>query len=175
MSGRGGKGKTTHYPADLFALGPTKGQSRVDPSEAKRAPQTHSKPVPSHGVPGKHKPLTIMRAKVIMRVDVMIIFPASGSSERKREAPSSGMSSMMLPKKPKLSPSVGAIHSRGVAGPAPTVSAPPITGADFWETVAVEIEPSEFVAEVLKANDAGQTDKVVCMALETCLKVFFKN
>lgn len=167
MSGRGGKGKTTHYPADLFALGPTKGQSRVDPSEAKRAPQTHSKPVPSHGIPGKHKFPTILRTKVIMRGDTMTICVASGSSERKREAPSSGMSSMMIPKKPKLSPSVGTIHSRGVSGPAPAVSAPPVTGADFWETVAVEIEPSEFVAEVLKANDAGQTDKVVCAAMKT--------
>lgn len=50
MSGRG-KGKTPHYPVDLFALG-SKTQSRVDTGEPKRPPPTHSKPVPSHGIPG---------------------------------------------------------------------------------------------------------------------------
>ena len=51
MSGRGGKGKTPHYPSDLYALG-SKTQSRIETGESKRPPQTHSKPVPSHGIPG---------------------------------------------------------------------------------------------------------------------------
>ncbi|KAJ1532280.1 hypothetical protein ONE63_000894 [Megalurothrips usitatus] len=139
-SGRGGKSKTPLYPADLFALG---SKQRVDSGDPKRPPQSHSKPVSSHGIPG--------------------------ASERKREATSSGISSMMMAKKQKVAQS-GTILNRGVAGPPPSTSTPVVPGADVWETVAIETEPSELVAEVLKANDLGQTDKVVgqiCGALRT--------
>lgn len=135
MTGRGGKSKTPHYPADLFALG-SKGSSRVDAGESKRPTQPHSKPVPSH-----------------------VIIP--GPTDRKREAPPSTISSIMLAKKPKVTPSVGTILSRGVAGPTSSVSAPLSSGVDTWETVAIDTEPSGLVVEVLKANDLGETDKVV--------------
>lgn len=132
MSGRGGKGKPNYnYPVNVFALG-SKAPSRVDSGDSKRPSQPHPKPGSSHGLPGP--------------------------TDRKREAAPSSMS--MLAKKPKIVPSVGAIH-RGGAGPGPSVSAPLIPGADVWETIAIDTEASELVAEVLKSNDLGQTDKVV--------------
>lgn len=162
LPGRGGKSKTPHYPADLFALG-SKGPSRVDAGEPKRPTQPHSKPVPSHGIPGMiclfylslfpmPSPLSHSREPQSLCV--------SGPPDRKREAPP-GMSSMMLAKKPKVTPSVGTILSRGVAGPTSSASVPPPPGVDTWETVAIDTEPSGLVVEVLKANDLGETDKVV--------------
>lgn len=68
---------------------------------------------------------------------------------------------MILAKKPKTVPNVATILSRGVAGPGPAVSAPQALGTDTWESVAIDTEPSVLVVEVLKANDLGETDKVV--------------
>lgn len=71
---------------------------------------------------------------------------------------------MMLAKKPKVVSNVGTILNRGVASAGPSsVSAPQTPGADAWESVAIDTEPSELVAEVLKANDLAQTDRVVCV------------
>ena len=71
----------------------------------------------------------------------------------------------MLAKKPKVVSNVATILNRGVASASagPSVSLPQSSGADAWESVAIDAEPSELVPEVLKANDLTQTEKVVCI------------
>lgn len=49
--GRGGKGKTPQYPADIFALGVKSG--RLDSSDGKRSGIVHGKSTNTHGLSGK--------------------------------------------------------------------------------------------------------------------------
>jgi hypothetical protein len=61
-------------------------------------------------------------------------------------------------KKSKL---VGGVLSRGTVGgssPVPTTSA---MSSDAWESLVIEVDPSELVTNVLDAADADDLDKVV--------------
>lgn len=54
---------------------------------------------------------------------------------------------------------------------------PPTTAtsaSESWESVAVEVEPTEIVHVVLDAYQAGQTEKCVCIQ-KMCVILFFKN
>lgn len=118
-TGRGTKNKIAQHPSDLFALGSKGG--RNESSDSKRPGVIHGKSVPSS---------------------------SSSSSDRKKEAPSGSLQSMIPAKKAKLSTHV--THSRS-----------PISSAEAWEVVAIECDPPDLVPMVLEANDNDEGDKVI--------------
>lgn len=77
--------------------------------------------------------------------------PVSGT-DRKRE----GVSAPIIPsKKTKLS-------SSGLSSSSSTSrSSGSISNADAWETLALDVDPADFVLQVLEASDADEADKVV--------------
>lgn len=81
----------------------------------------------------------------------------SGSSERKREAPSSQNLPILTSKKAKTV--VGSPTPLGrPASSSPSTS----TGnSESWETIALDVDASELVHSVLDAYQAGQLDKSV--------------
>ncbi|PSN34195.1 hypothetical protein C0J52_18279 [Blattella germanica] len=74
------------------------------------------------------------------------------SSDRKREAVGGPLAAIVPPKKPKVgAPSIlGRVGGSGSSG-----------GAEAWEMVAVECEPSELVPAVLEACNMDEGDKEV--------------
>ena len=82
----------------------------------------------------------------------------AGERERKRDGGS--VSGVVPSKKSKL---VGGVLSRSssVGGGSPVQSSSSAMSSDAWEVLALEVDPSELVTNVLDAADADDADKVV--------------
>ncbi|XP_049803946.1 integrator complex subunit 1 isoform X1 [Schistocerca nitens] len=147
--GRGGKGKTPQYPADLFALGAKSG--RVETAEGKRTGIVHGKASTSHSL---------------------------AATDRKRDAAGSILSSLPPSKKAKVVGATSLLPARtgatAVASTAVGVSSAsgtgPGAGGEAWEKLAIDCDTSDLPAAVLDANNIGDTERctgLLCGALRT--------
>lgn len=96
---------------------------------------------------------------------------AGSSSERKRPDTVSGQSGQSL-KKPKLVAAAPSSLSRlGPGGSSQQVKREAASNkSDQWDIIAVEVDPTDFLSRVLKAEDVGDDDKVeslMCGAAKT--------
>lgn len=95
----------------------------------------------------------------------------SSSSERKRNEGASGSSTSVASKKPKLAPAAPSSLARlGSSAAAPQIKREPSNKSDQWDAIAVEVDPTDFLSRVLKAEDVGDDDKVeslMCGAAKT--------
>ncbi|XP_002435477.4 integrator complex subunit 1 [Ixodes scapularis] len=96
---------------------------------------------------------------------------ASSSTDRKRNEGAGGSSSSTSSKKPKLAAAAPSSLARlGVPAPSQHVKREVPTKSDQWDVIAVEVDPTDFLSKVLKAEDLGDDDKVesiMCGAAKT--------
>ncbi|KAK8758150.1 hypothetical protein V5799_004219, partial [Amblyomma americanum] len=94
---------------------------------------------------------------------------ASSSSERKRPEAGGGPS-LVQSKKPKLAAAAPSSLARLGPGGSQIKRETPSNKSDQWDVIAVEVDPTDFLSRVLKAEDVGDDEKVeslMCGAAKT--------
>ncbi|XP_077510798.1 integrator complex subunit 1 [Amblyomma americanum] len=94
---------------------------------------------------------------------------ASSSSERKRPEAGGGPS-LVQSKKPKLAAAAPSSLARLGPGGSQIKRETPSSKSDQWDVIAVEVDPTDFLSRVLKAEDVGDDEKVeslMCGAAKT--------
>lgn len=155
QSSRGAKSKITQYPPDIFALGSKPTSSRDD---SKRSSTTHNKPSSS----SSHQ----STSKI--------------STDRKREG---SLAAVPPSKKAKVSGVIRAVSSVAVASSSSSgaergsSSNQPQSNLEHWETIAIDIDPKEFVLTVYKLAEDGEYDRAaphICGAIKLLKTQRFK-
>lgn len=145
---KGGKGSQKRGPNKVKALFPS-GDFIALGSKQRSAPD-----VPEPKTPVKQSSLS----------------GATSSGERKRPDTVSGQSGQSL-KKPKLVAATPSSLSRLGPGGSQQVKREAVSNkSDQWDIIAVEVDPTDFLSRVLKAEDVGDDDKVeslMCGAAKT--------
>lgn len=94
----------------------------------------------------------------------------SSSNERKRPETGGGPSSLAQSKKPKLATAAPSSLARLGPGGSQIKRETPSNKSDQWDVIAVEVDPTDFLSRVLKAEDVGDDEKVeslMCGAAKT--------
>lgn len=95
---------------------------------------------------------------------------ASSSTERKRPEATGGSSSLVPSKKPKLATAAPSSLARLGPSGSQIKRETPSNKSEQWDVIAVEVDPTDFLSRVLKAEDVGDDDKVeslMCGAAKT--------
>ncbi|KAH6933153.1 hypothetical protein HPB50_012504 [Hyalomma asiaticum] len=95
---------------------------------------------------------------------------ASSSTERKRPDAVGASSSLVPSKKPKLATAAPSALARLGPGGSQIKRETTSNKSEQWDVIAVEVDPTDFLSRVLKAEDVGDDDKVeslMCGAAKT--------